>query len=137
MTQKKKIRKEGEAGERVRRSALLAAQAGLDRKAEDVRVLDVRGLSSYADYIVLMTGDSERQVTACADAVDAELAKAGYTVIGTEGLKSGAWALIDTGDIVVHVFHKDVRGYYDLDGLWRDADLVDFAPTASTAPVVA
>src|SRR5690606_52029 len=104
--------------------AELAALAGLDRKAEDVKVLDVRGLASYADYLVLMTASSDRQVKAVADAVDADLRKVGIRPLGVEGMGAGNWTLIDTGDVVVHVFHRDSRGFYDLDGLWSDAQVV-------------
>lgn len=104
--------------------AEIAALAGYDRKAEDVRVLDVQGLSSYADFLVLMTATSDRQVSAVADAVDAALKKAGVRTLGVEGVGAGNWILIDTGDVVVHVFHHDARGFYDLDSLWSDAKRV-------------
>jgi len=102
-------------------AAELAATAGLDKKAEDVRVLDVRGLASYADFLVLMSAGSDRQVGAVADAVDDVLRKNGYRPIGVEGLGAGNWILIDAGDIVVHVFHTEARAFYDLDSLWSDA----------------
>jgi ribosome-associated protein len=100
---------------------MLVAQAGLDKKAEDVLVLDVRGLTSYADYFVLMTADSERQAGAIADAVDERLEAQGATKVGVEGYESGRWILIDYGDVVAHVFNREARGFYDLEGLWADA----------------
>jgi ribosome-associated protein len=115
-------------------AALAAAQAGLDKKAEDVRILDVRGLASYADFLVLMTAASDRQVVAISDAVDDELRKLGHRPIGVEGQGGGNWILLDTGDIVVHVFHADARHFYDLDGLWSDAKRVPLpAPRAVSA----
>ena len=105
-------------------AALLAAQAGLDKKAEDVRVLDVRELATYTDFLVLMSGGSDRHVSAVADAADEVLRKHGYRPIGVEGLGSGNWVLIDAGDVVVHVFHEEARSFYDLDGLWSDAKRV-------------
>jgi ribosome-associated protein len=105
----------------ARPRAMLVAQAGLDKKAEDVLVLDVRGLTSYADYFVLMTADSERQAGAIADAVDERLKREGATKVGVEGYESGRWILIDYGDVVAHVFNPEARGFYDLEGLWADA----------------
>ncbi len=101
--------------------ALDIAQAGLDKKAEDVLVLDVRGLTSYADYFVLMTADSDRQAGAIADAVDEKLKAQGATKVGVEGYESGRWILVDYGDVVAHVFSREARGFYDLEGLWADA----------------
>jgi ribosome-associated protein len=110
-----------EPSDLARPRALDIAQAGLDKKAEDVVVLDVRGLTSYADYFVLMTADSERQAGAIADAVDARLKERGATKVGVEGYETGRWILIDYGDVVAHVFNRESRGFYDLEGLWADA----------------
>ena len=110
-----------ERADLARPRAMLVAQAGLDKKAEEVLVLDVRGLTSYADYFVLMTADSDRQAGAIADAVDERLKKEGATKVGVEGYESGRWILIDYGDVVAHVFNRDARGFYDLEGLWADA----------------
>ncbi len=107
-----------EDGEGLARAAALV---GLDKKAEEVSILDVRGLSSYADFLVVMTAGSDRQVKAIADAVDDSMKEAGRRPIGVEGLGSGNWILIDAGDVVVHVFQSDARAFYDLDGLWSDA----------------
>jgi ribosome-associated protein len=105
----------------ARPRAMLVAQAGLDKKAEDVLVLDVRGLTSYADYFVVMTADSDRQAGAIADAVDERLKAEGATKVGVEGYQSGRWILVDYGDVVAHVFNREARGFYDLEGLWADA----------------
>lgn len=110
-----------ESPDPARPRALEIAQAGLDKKAEDVLLLDVRGLTSYADYFVLMTADSERQAGAIADAVDERLKQRGATKVGVEGYESGRWILIDYGDVVAHVFNRESRGFYDLEGLWADA----------------
>ena len=98
-----------------------AANLLVDRKATDVVLLDVRGMSSYADYFVLASGDSERQVNATAEAVREALKTAGHRTIGTEGFDTGHWVLLDFGEVVVHVFFTEVRAFYDLDGLWADA----------------
>jgi len=104
--------------------ALSVARAGLDKKAEDVQVLDVRGLSSYADYFVLMTAESERQAGAIADHVDERLKAEGATKVGVEGYESGRWILVDYGDVVCHVLSPEAREFYDLEGLWADAPRV-------------
>jgi ribosome-associated protein len=110
-----------ERADSARPRAVAIAQAGLDKKAEEVLVIDVRGLTSYADYFVLMTADSDRQAGAIADAVDERLKAQGATKVGVEGYESGRWILIDYGDVVAHVFNREARGFYDLEGLWADA----------------
>ncbi len=101
--------------------ALAAAQAGLEKKAEEVLVLDVRALTSYAEQFVLLSGTSERQVEAIAENIELALKKQGERPIGVEGYGHGTWVLLDYGDVVVHVFHRDTRAIYDLEGLWADA----------------
>ncbi len=105
----------------ARKRAMDIAHASLDKKAEEVLVLDVRGLTSYADYFVLMTADSDRQAGAIADALDEKLKEQGATKVGVEGYESGRWILVDYGDVVAHVFNREARGFYDLEGLWADA----------------
>jgi len=113
--------------------ALSAAGAGLDKKAIDVEIIDVTGKVDYADYLVLMTGQSDRHVASIADGVDAALSKLGWNAISVEGLPKGHWVLLDFVDIVVHVFSADTRALYDIDGLWMDArrlQVPDSAPDA-------
>lgn len=98
-----------------------AAQLLVDRKASDVVLLDVRGMSSYADYFVIASGDSERGVVATAEHVRETMKAAGHRTIGTEGFETGHWVLLDFGEVVVHVFFNEARAFYDLDGLWADA----------------
>lgn len=107
-----------------RRIALLAARAGLEKKAEAVEIIDVTGKVDYADYIVLMTGSSDRNVAAIADAVEGDLANQGIRAIASEGLPLAQWVLIDFVDVVVHVFQREARSVYNLDGLWMDAGRV-------------
>jgi ribosome-associated protein len=104
-----------------RRIAIAAAEAALEKKASGVEIIDVTGKVDYADYLVLMTGQSDRHVSAIAEAVDEALARAGVNAISIEGLPGGNWVLIDFVDVVVHVFLEDTRSLYDLDGLWMDA----------------
>jgi ribosome-associated protein len=107
--------------EEAKRIALLAAQAALDKKANEIEILDVTGKVDYADYLVLMTGQSDRHVAAIADAVEAALAEDGWRAISVVGLPRGQGVLLDFVDVVVHVFQEDTRQLYDLDGLWMDA----------------
>ena len=102
--------------------ALFCASQILDKKATNVRILDVRKLSSLTDFLVLASGSSDRQVQASAEAVHQGLKKQHETLpLGIEGMQEGRWVLIDYGDVMVHVFHEPVRQFYDLDGLWNDA----------------
>jgi ribosome-associated protein len=107
-----------QSAERAQKCAALV----LGKKATNVRILDVRDISSLTDFIVIATGSSDRQVKAAAEAVHLGLKQDYETLpIGIEGLSEGRWVLIDYGDVMVHVFHEPVRLFYDLDGLWCDA----------------
>lgn len=105
--------------------AMKCAALALDKKALDVRVLDIRGISTIADYLVLATGTSDKQVIAIADSVRSGLKKYGK-VLDVEGAREGKWVVIDYGDVLVHVFQEEMRRYYNLDELWsaaREADI--------------
>jgi ribosome-associated protein len=94
----------------------------LDRKASDVVILDVRGIASYADYVVIASGESDRQVSAMAEHVQMKLKDDdGMAPLGSEGTEMGQWVLLDFGDVVTHLFCNEVRAHYDLEGLWADA----------------
>ena len=101
--------------------AKLCAQAALDKKAEDLIVLDVSGISSFADYFVIMSGRSTRHVQGLAEAVESKLRTKRMSNANTEGLQEGLWVLLDYDDVIVHIFYKETRGFYDLEGLWHDA----------------
>ncbi len=102
--------------------AILCAAYALEKKAFDVRVLEVRGLSSLTDYLLLASGRSDRQVQAVAESVRLGLKKEHATLpLAVEGMNEGRWVLIDYGDVMVHVFQQPVRDFYDLDGLWSEA----------------
>jgi ribosome-associated protein len=113
--------------ERLLALALNCARACADKKAEDLVILNVGHLTSYADYFVLCSGKAERQVQAIGNHVLSELKAAGLKPFGFEGLEEGQWGLIDCGDIIVHVFSEEARSHYDLDGLWADAKRVEFS----------
>ncbi|HUJ29374.1 MAG TPA: ribosome silencing factor [Myxococcales bacterium] len=108
-----------------RRTAIAAARAAQEKKAEEVALLDLRGVSGYADFIVICSGTSDRQLEAIAEGVTQELKAQGRRVIGSEGQRGGRWVLLDFGDVVVHVFHRDERAHYDLEGLWADVPRVE------------
>ena len=106
-------------------TAVSAARAALEKKAEEVVVLDLRGVSGYTDFLVIGSGNSDRQLEAIADNVEKELTTHGHRVIGSEGQRGGRWVLLDFGDVVVHVFHAEERAHYDLEGLWADAPRIE------------
>ncbi len=109
--------------------ALRAAEA---KKAEGIRVLDLREITSFADYFLICTGNNQRQTQAIWDEVALRLKKqAGELPLSVEGYENGEWILGDYGDLVLHVFSPDKREYYQLERLWRDAKEVPLPPEAA------
>ncbi|MGE3816906.1 MAG: ribosome silencing factor [Nitrospiraceae bacterium] len=100
------------------------AGAILDKKATDVLILHIAQLTSVADFLVLCSGDSERQARAIADHVGGILSDQGHGPLSIEGAGSAKWILMDFGDVVVHIFQKDIREHYALEKLWADAKKV-------------
>jgi ribosome-associated protein len=100
--------------------ALKCAELASDKKAYTIRALDISRISSIADYLVIVSGSSDKQNQAIADSIRSGLKKFGK-VIDIEGAQEGKWIVMDYGDVLVHIFHDDVRRYYDLDGLWSRA----------------
>ncbi|MGD8319134.1 MAG: ribosome silencing factor [Gemmatimonadota bacterium] len=98
-----------------------AAELAQERKAHDVMVLDLRGISSATDFFLLASGRSDVQVKAIADHLMEELREEGQRPDHVEGLQGGRWVLLDYIDFVVHVFHPQARGFYQLENLWGDA----------------
>lgn len=101
--------------------AIRAAQAALQKKAVDLIVLDLGGLTIIADYFVICSGESTTQVNAIAEFIEQEFANKGVRLLGMEGLDYGHWVLLDYGDVIVHVFERETRDYYSLEKLWMDA----------------
>ena len=101
--------------------ALIVATAALEKKALAIEILDVVGKVDYADFLVLMTGRSNRHVDALAQAVDEACSKKKKRALSVEGLPAASWVLLDYGDVVVHIFQEHARGLYDIEGLWLDA----------------
>lgn len=105
-----------------------AAGLALDRKAQNVLALDLRGVSSATDYFVLATGTSDIQIRAIAEHILEELAESGLRPLHVEGLDRARWVLMDFVDFVVHVFHPQARDFYQLELLWGDAPTQVFSP---------
>lgn len=104
---------------------LTAVEAADDKKAENIIVLNMKGISLIADYFVICHGNSDRQVQAIADEIKDKAHENGFPLKRVEGFEEARWVLVDLGDVVVHVFHRDERNYYNLERLWGDAPIVD------------
>ena len=96
-----------------------------DRKGEDIRVLDISGVSVMADYFVIASGNNVNQIQAMADSVNEAMIANKLELKQTEGYGAGGWILMDYGDIIVHVFSKEERLFYDLERIWRDGKTVE------------
>jgi ribosome-associated protein len=100
---------------------LLVTRAALEKKAYDLVVMEVRDLTSIADYFVICSGRSDRQVQSIAQGIEEHLGHAAISPLSIEGASRGHWVLMDFSDVIVHIFYEPVRQFYDLDGLWGDA----------------
>lgn len=98
----------------------IAYNALSDKMGEDIKIIDITEVSVLADYFIIANGSSDSQVNALVDNVEEELHKAGYPLRQREGKASGNWVLLDFGDIIVHVFDKENRLFYDLERIWKD-----------------
>ncbi|KAF1296814.1 ribosome silencing factor [Enterococcus sp. JM4C] len=102
----------------------IAVKAADSKRAEDIMVLDVREISLLADYFIICSGNSERQINAIVEEVIDQEEQQQVEVKRVEGKDGGKWVLIDLGDVIVHVFHNSERSFYNLEKLWSDAPLV-------------
>jgi ribosome-associated protein len=105
----------------------ITVAAAEDKKAGRVVALNLKEISLVADYFVICSGNSDTQVQAIATEIRKQAEKNGNRVRGIEGMDSARWVLIDLGDVIVHVFHRDEREYYNIERLWSDAKVVEFA----------
>ncbi len=103
----------------------LACSALDEKKASDISVLDITGVSVIADYFIIASGENERQVEALSDAVDDALGRAGYERRAVEGYSTRRWILLDYNDVIIHIFNREDRLFYDLERIWRDGKQVD------------
>lgn len=117
----------------ARSKALLAAEAASEKKAEDIVILEVSTLIGITDFFVIASGNNERQVSTIVDEVERRLREAGHKPYRREGEREQRWVLLDYLDIVVHVFHKEEREFYELERLWKDAARVPFSPQEDLA----
>jgi ribosome-associated protein len=101
----------------------------LDRKAIGLVILEVKDLSSFTDYFLICSGNSDRQVQAIASHLEEKLGQEGILPLGIEGKREGRWILLDYGDVVVHIFFHSVREFYDLERLWSEATRVELPLT--------
>lgn len=106
--------------EKAREMARIVYKALEEKKGEDIKVIDISGVSVVADYFIIANGNNESQVRALVDNVEEELHKAGYDLKQREGYSTGSWVLLDFNDIIVHVFDKENRLFYNLERIWRD-----------------
>jgi ribosome-associated protein len=121
------------ASDESREIAIAIATAGIDKKASGLEVIDVAGRVDYADFLVLMSGRSDRHVAALASAIEETLRKRNKRALAVEGLPHANWVLMDFGDVVVHVFQDDARASYDIDSLWMDARRIPVPSAESPA----
>lgn len=105
--------------------ARIAWNALNDKKGEDIKIIDITGISVLADYFIIANGTNDSQVNALVDHVEEELHKAGYSLKQREGQASGSWVLLDFGDIIVHVFDRENRLFYDLERIWKDGRAIE------------
>jgi ribosome-associated protein len=99
----------------------IAVKAADAKRAEDIVVLNMKGISLVADYFLICHGNSDKQVQAIAREIKDKVEESGISLKRVEGFDEARWVLVDLGDVVAHVFHKDERGYYNLERLWGDA----------------
>jgi ribosome-associated protein len=110
--------------------AVAAARLADERHCGDITVLDLRGISPATDYFVIATGTSDRQMRAVANEISDEARKQGLQRFGRAGYEQGRWILLDFVDVVIHIFDREYRQYYDLELLWGDADKLNWQRTA-------
>nr|WP_250160288.1 ribosome silencing factor [Clostridiisalibacter paucivorans] len=103
----------------------IAVEAAEDKKALNITILDISDVTTIGDYFVICTGNSERQVMAIADNIEEKMHESGYSLRNKEGYRTGRWILMDFGDVIVHVFHKEDREFYNLDRVWKDAKKIE------------
>lgn len=108
----------------IKEMVLLAVNALEDKKAEDICIIDISEISVLADYFIIAGGNNSSQLQAMSDAVDEKLGKAGFPLKQIEGYNSANWILQDFGDIIVHIFDRENRLFYDLERIWKDGKIV-------------
>lgn len=111
--------------EEIKKMAGLAIEALEDKKAEDIRVIDISEVSVLADYFLIASGKNRNQLQTLADEVEEKLGRAGYPMKQSEGYDSANWILLDFGDIIIHLFDQENRLFYDLERIWQDGKQIN------------
>ena len=111
--------------EQAKEMVKLAIHALEDKKGEDIRIIDIRQVSVLADYFIIASGSNANQVQAMTDNVEEILGKSGYEPRQIEGYRNANWILMDYGDIIVHVFCREDRLFYDLERIWREGKIME------------
>lgn len=111
--------------EQAKKMASIAYKALDDKQGEDIRIIDISEISIIGDYFIIANGTNESQVRALVDNVEYELEKVGYHVKQREGYGNSSWTLLDFGDIIIHVFDKENRLFYNLERIWSDGKAID------------
>ena len=112
--------------EQAKKMVKIAYQALDEKKGEDIKIINLEGISVLADYFIIANGTNSSQVQALVDNVEEELHKAGYSLKQREGYSNGNWVLLDFGDVIVHIFDRENRLVYDLERIWRDGKEIAF-----------
>ena len=105
--------------------AQIACKAIDDKKGQDIKIIDIHNVSVIADYFVIASGTNSNQVQAIVDNVEEQLGRAGFEAKQIEGNRNSSWILMDYGDVIVHVFDKENRLFYDLERIWRDGKVLE------------
>ena len=111
--------------ENAKKMAKIAFNALDEKKGEDITIIDISQVSVMADYFIIANGTNESQVRALVDSVEESLEKEGYVRKQREGTHTGGWVLLDFGDIIIHIFDKENRLFYDLERIWRDGKQIE------------
>lgn len=111
--------------EKVKKMAKITIEALEDKKAEDIKVIDISQVSVLADYFIIANGSNRSQIQALSDAVEEKLGRAGYPLRQIEGYDNASWVLLDFGDIIIHIFDRENRLFYDLERIWCDGKSMD------------
>lgn len=106
--------------EQAKRMANIAYKALTDKKGEDVRVIQITEIASFADYFIIADGNNPSQINALVENVEEKMSEAGFEPKRIEGVRNSNWVLMDYGDIIVHIFSKEDRLFYDLERIWKD-----------------
>lgn len=109
---------------RAKEMAALAYKALDEKKAIDLKIIDIHEVSVMADYFIITSGSNPNQVRALMDNVDETMGRAGYSAKHVEGTRSSSWVLMDYGDLIIHIFDEENRLFYDLERIWRDGKAI-------------